>query len=504
MELPKMGKFKIQLFSLILVIPALLQPTSVLAQATVKADERITGEAATPSADVGIASIPSPFTASPFANDFVTTGAEGGTAHYVPSNGDGTFGPQSTIPDLTTVDGTDVADMDGDGDNDFLSCEGTTGEVFLYTNNGGGSFTPIVVASGVTSTGFCTNLRIADFNNDGMNDFVVGDNQNFLGTKVYVQGPVGTFSVSTTLDTSWTDTGNNLFGVAAGDLSGDGNADILMLGYEGLGAGQVQFYAGDGAGNFATSTLLFNLGDDFGVFGGNGLAIFDLEGDGDLDIVVGGGFSGPAGGGEHFIYTNNGSGNFTAPSTFTFQIDTAQTGVDAFDADGDGDHDLVVAAFGPGTLSYVQNLGGTLAAPVVVASLDGPSIGVGAPPLQPVVVNDLVTFEPIPSSFAFTPDPTGCPTEFIGTFSFDARLSNISERSLTDLVVVVTTLTNGNLLQNADGGPGGVGARLTVPRQDGFADGRLTPDEFVDVPFIICLTTQEPFRLVVDVLGEAE
>jgi hypothetical protein len=32
----------------------------------------------------------------------------------------------------------------------------------------------------------------------------------------------------------------------------------------------------------------------------------------------------------------------------------------------------------------------------------------------------------------------------------------------------------------------------------------LTPDEFVDVPFIICVTAQEPFQLVVDVLGDAE
>jgi hypothetical protein len=72
------------------------------------------------------------------------------------------------------------------------------------------------------------------------------------------------------------------------------------------------------------------------------------------------------------------------------------------------------------------------------------------------------------------------------------------------LHVVVDTVTHGHLLQNADGGSGGVGARLTVPRQDGFSDGSLTPDEFVDVPFLICLRQQQPFRLVVDVLGEAE
>jgi hypothetical protein len=117
---------------------------------------------------------------------------------------------------------------------------------------------------------------------------------------------------------------------------------------------------------------------------------------------------------------------------------------------------------------------------------------------------DFVTFESLPATSHSTPDPTGCPEGFGGTFSFEARLANISGRALSDLVIDVTALTEGNLLQNADGGPGGVGARLTVPRQDGFAEGILTPDEFVDVPLITCVTAQQPFQLVVDVLGEAE
>ena len=321
---------------------------------------------------------PSPMiTVSPFAAEFVTTGAESESPgdHYVPSNGDGTFGARSDIPGLATVDGTDVADMDNDGDNDFVTCEGNTGQVFLFTNQGGGSFTTALVATGV-STEFSTNLRIADFNKDGLNDFVVGHNRNVLGTKVYIQGPVGTFAVSATLDTSWTNTDNNLFGVAAGNINGDANPDIVMLGYEGTGAGQVRFYAGDGAGNFAAPTLLFNIGSDFGETGTVALGAFDLEGDGDLDLVVGGGFSG-----NHYVYTNNGAGSFTMPAGPAFDVN-AQTGVDAFDADGDGDHDLVVAAFGPGNLQYVENLGGTLAPPVVITSLTGPSIGVGAPALN--------------------------------------------------------------------------------------------------------------------------
>ena len=92
----------------------------------------------------------------------------------------------------------------------------------------------------------------------------------------------------------------------------------------------------------------------------------------------------------------------------------------------------------------------------------------------------------------------------MGIFRFEARLTNISERSLSALVVAVTTLTNGNLLQNADGGPGGTGARLTVPHEEGFTDGVLSPEEAVDVPFRICLTQRRPFRLEVAVVGVAD
>jgi uncharacterized repeat protein (TIGR01451 family) len=117
------------------------------------------------------------------------------------------------------------------------------------------------------------------------------------------------------------------------------------------------------------------------------------------------------------------------------------------------------------------------------------------------LVNERVDFEPLPDTFTTSLDPTECPAGFVGRFSFEARLPNVSDRPLTTLQVVVATLTNGNLLQNADGGPGGVGALLTVPEADGFADGVLSPGEFVDVPFVICLTQIEPFTFLVNVLG---
>lgn len=123
------------------------------------------------------------------------------------------------------------------------------------------------------------------------------------------------------------------------------------------------------------------------------------------------------------------------------------------------------------------------------------------PPL-PHVVNNLVSFVPLSSSFRTTSDTSGCPTGFVGKFSFDARRADkTTSPAIYDLFAKVATLTNGNLLQNADGGPGGVGARLTIPQTGAFSDGILSPGEFVDVPFVICLKQFSGFIFFVDVLG---
>jgi len=170
------------------------------------------------------------------------------------------------------------------------------------------------------------------------------------------------------------------------------------------------------------------------------------------------------------------------------------------------------STFGAGG-RVVTDFGGNDGAGTLVLQPDGKLVAAGAAGpggiadfalaryLSPPLVNAFVTFDPIPSSFSFTSNATGCTSGFTGRFRFEARMSNHSSSSLSDLVVAVTTLTNGNLLQNADGGPAGVGARLTVPPEDGFADGLLSPGEFVDLGFPICLRERRAFDFFVDVFG---
>jgi hypothetical protein len=117
------------------------------------------------------------------------------------------------------------------------------------------------------------------------------------------------------------------------------------------------------------------------------------------------------------------------------------------------------------------------------------------------IVNSFVKFESIESTFRTTSDATGCPSDFVGKFTFTSRLTNTSNNTLSALAVEVETLTNENLLQNANGGPSAVGARLSVPKVISFSDGFLSPKESVDVPFVICLKENSPFSFFVNVVG---
>ena len=130
---------------------------------------------------------------------------------------------------------------------------------------------------------------------------------------------------------------------------------------------------------------------------------------------------------------------------------------------------------------------------------------IGAVEFYPLA-NDLVLgFIPEPQSFETTSDALGCPSGFVGKFSLTATLAaKQGSPPLSNLFVSVNQLTNNNLLQNADDGPGGVGARLTIPKglDPEYADGILTyPENIRNIPFTICLTSGTRFTFLVDVLG---
>ncbi len=153
-------------------------------------------------------------------------------------------------------------------------------------------------------------------------------------------GPAGEFFVWQTLAGGHS-TRNHL----AFDADGDGDLDLLELNY----GEQNRLLLNNGGGEFTDGTDPLGLAAT-GLPARSDLSrcavAFDAEGDGDLDVVVGNE-------GQNRLYRNNGAGEFAdgtdlaqvQPFGLPGMVDDTRAIV-ALDVDGDGDRDLIVANFG--------------------------------------------------------------------------------------------------------------------------------------------------------------
>jgi hypothetical protein len=145
-------------------------------------------------------------------------------------HGDGTFGPARRFAASDgSVGPTSVAvgDVNGDRRADLVLREqNLVGEGFdtrlgVLLGNGDGTF------QGPVGGGFqfgLFGLAVGDFNNDGLTDAALGSSQSVPGQlAVSVSNGDGTFLPAQSVPTG----GSNPFGVAAGDLNGDGLVDLV-------------------------------------------------------------------------------------------------------------------------------------------------------------------------------------------------------------------------------------------------------------------------------------
>jgi probable HAF family extracellular repeat protein len=109
---------------------------------------------------------------------------------------------------------------------------------------------------------------------------------------------------------------------------------------------------------------------------------------------------------------------------------------------------------------------------------------------DPAVVNASLATAPLKTSFNGTP-VLDAPA---GTLSLRATFTNTGSTPIRNPVFKVTSLTGGNLLLNADGGPGGVGANLSP-------EIVVRPQESWTTEFVIGLQARQRFEFFVDVTG---
>lgn len=146
----------------------------------------------------------------------------------------------------------DFADVDNDGDFDcFITNHSTTMKLML--NDGAGYFTDVTPGSGLDVSGFVLQAKLADFDNDGYNDVIIGGGADgyFHNNGDLTFTPMDAFPAN-----------DEMHSFAIGDVNRDGTLDV----YASYGNGY------NSADNANPDRLWVNDGND------NHWIAFDLQG----------------------------------------------------------------------------------------------------------------------------------------------------------------------------------------------------------------------------------
>ncbi len=218
------------------------------------------------------------------------------------NNGDGTFSDASVetgIAETLVEAATDwsftanFSDIDADGDGDLLlASDFSESQVFL--NNDDGTFTNVTDRNVIIDQNGM-GAAVADYDNDGDMDWFVTSiydldiaDGEYIGNRLYRNDDGGRFSDLTV--PAGVDDGGWGWGACAADFDNDGRVDILHV--NGWNDFDGKDYRGDHVRfyhNTGPSLLFQQIGPEIGLTDdsqGRGVACFDAERDGDVDVLI--------------------------------------------------------------------------------------------------------------------------------------------------------------------------------------------------------------------------
>jgi len=269
--------------------------------------------------------------------DLAATEGSTGNVAILLGNGDGTF--QSEVDHEAGQNPSYIiaGDLNGDGKIDLITASLGQSNFSVLLGKGDGTFQTAV---SYPTLGGPVQLATADVNRDSHTDVVVTNSEQNT-VQVFLGNGDGT------LRTGSYPAGLSLESITSGDFNGDGNPDFAIV-----GNGTVSIYLGDGHGGFR-STGGFSDGGGSPLF--ESIVAGDFNNDGKIDLVVGSSIISLSESSQ--IFLGNGDGTFQQAKL----LGTYGSGhLLAFDLNGDGNLDVVSAFesgvevnFGIGSASFV-------------------------------------------------------------------------------------------------------------------------------------------------------
>jgi hypothetical protein len=272
------------------------------------------------------------------ALDLMTIDSAASTVSVLLGRGDGGFGPVKTVDAGGSTSSLAVGDLDGDGRPDLAVSiySSTAGSVVtVLAGNGDGSFGAARIGIG-SRTGNGA-LTLGDVDGDGRLDLVTAISNGVSASPpdtlyVFFGAGDGTFTSNAIVAE------DTFSQVAIADLDGDGTNDLA---FAHITASDVGVVPGKGGGNFGDEETF--LAGDAPLF----VAAADLDGDGRSDLVVVNSASNSVSvrlGGRSGGAAGAGGDPFRDPRTFA--VGSGASALAVADLDGDGQLDLVVATSG--------------------------------------------------------------------------------------------------------------------------------------------------------------